>query len=223
MKAILLLAIALVSVAQQPSKKPAEKPHESFWEWLARVTGISATSSGLKGELATSFSGDIWIARIDDAGGQRLTFEGKYSWPVFSQNDQSIIAIREGALWSVPVGGGDPVKLRRSPPDVSELVGAGPQGIVLYAGDRIGLFDPESGDFAPFSPKTDADGAAIERLRAPMRTYVESTVAQQRNAVTIDIHGDTHSIEKEGERMGEPSLSHDQKWIVYVRAPAIEN
>jgi hypothetical protein len=222
MKAILLLAIALVSVAQKPPKKPAEKPHESFWEWLARVTGISATSSGLKGELEPGFSGDIWITRIDDAGGERLIFEGKYSWPVFSQNDQSIIAIREGELWSVPVGGGDPVKLRRSPPGVSELVGAGVGGIVLFVGDRIGLFNPESGAFARFSP-TDAEGAAIERLRAPVRTYGQITVAQQQNAITIDINGDTHSIEGTGERMGEPSVSHDRKRLVYVRSPAAQN
>jgi hypothetical protein len=222
MKAILLLAIALVSVAQQPPQKPVQKPHESFWEWLARVTGISATSSGLKGELQIGFSGDIWIASIDDAGGQRLTFEGKYSWPVFSQDDQSIFAIREGELWSVPVGAGDPVRLRRSPSGVSELVGAGPQGIVLFVSDRIGLFEPESGEFSPFSP-TDADRAAIERLRAPVRTYGQITVAQQQNAVTIDLNGETHSIERTGERIGEPSVSHDRKRLVYVRSPAIEN
>jgi hypothetical protein len=66
--------LALTSFAQVAPVKPKPKaePPETFLVWLARITGISATSNGLKGEI-TQLTGDIWISRIGQAGGQGLT------------------------------------------------------------------------------------------------------------------------------------------------------
>lgn len=219
MRAMLAALLAGVLLAQVPQKKePAKKPPpESFVQWLARVTGISATSSGLRGDV-TRLSGDIWIAHIDRAGGQRLTFDGSYSWPVFSKDDQAIIAIREDELWSVPVNGAEPARLARSPKGVSELVAAGADGMVLFAGSEIGVFHPDSGEFSPFDARTEEDRVAIARMRWPIRSYGNVTVSEEEDGVAIENGGERHQIVANGGELGEPSVSHDLKLVVYVRS-----
>ncbi len=59
-----------------------------------------------RGEPVKVAEGDIWVGWADQAGSQRLTFEGGWSWPVFAVSDKEIIALREGELWSLPVAGG---------------------------------------------------------------------------------------------------------------------
>ena len=219
MKTALLIVLAFASLAQQPTqpKKPApKKPPESFIQWLARVTGISATSSGLKG-IDIAFSGDIWLLHIDKPGGQRLTFEGSYSWPVFSKDDQAVIAIRDGALWSVPLSGADPAKLPHSLPGVAALIGTGPDGIVAFTAQEVGLFKPESGEFLPFKAATKDDRDAIARMQSPIRDYGSVTVSEKGKGILIEANGKTQEIEADGERQGEPSLSHDHKRMVYIR------
>ncbi len=66
---------------------------------------------------------------------------------VFSKDDQAIIAIRDGALWSVPLGGGaEPAKLAHSPAGVTELIGSGADGIVTFVAGKVGLFKLDSGE-----------------------------------------------------------------------------
>jgi hypothetical protein len=205
------------SSAQVARVAPPTKPRESFLQWLARITGISATSSGLKGDR-TELVGDLWIARIGQSGGQRLTFEGAYSWPVFSRDDQAIIAVRAGELWSVPVGGGDPAKLSHSPSGLVGVVGTGPDGIVVFTEVEIGLFVSDSASFTPFAPANKEDKDAIARMRLPIRIYGNDlSVAQLGSSIVIEKNGKKTDIEIDGEQVGEPSVSHKRMQIVYVR------
>lgn len=200
------LCIAGICVAQSPATpakktppKPApkqvpQKSTETFLQWFARVTGLSATSGSFRGgELAVV--GDIWAGWIEQAGAVRLTFEGGWSWPVFAQGDREIIAIRDGVLWSIPVAGGDPVRLAHSPAGVQGLLGAGKDGVVAFTEDRIGIFDLRTGAFEVYKPSAGEDSDDVARARSP------------------------HDIELTGGQHGaESSRSHDGKRVAYIRS-----
>jgi hypothetical protein len=211
--------LILSSFAQVVRDAPKARPLvETFLQWLARIAGVSVTSSGLKGEIKL-FAGDVWVSRIGQAGAKRVTFEGGYSWPVLSPNDKAIIAVRAGQLWSVPIDGGESSKLPQSPSGIVGLVGTGASGIVVVTEKEVGLFVPRSGSFTTFAPATKEDRDAIALLRLPIRTYGdELTVAQRGAGVLIEKSGSEDEIRVEGERVGEPSVSHDRKHIVYIRA-----
>jgi hypothetical protein len=219
MKLVFAALLACVCLAQTPApkkKEPPKKPPETFIQWLARVTGISATSSGLRG-LRMEFAGDIWLAHIESEGGQRLTFDGSYSWPVFSRDDQAIIAIRGGELWSIPLDGVEPAKFLHSPHGVTALLGTGLSGIVVFIGDEVALFKPESGGLLPFKTTTQEDRDAIARMQEPIRSYGEITVSENGAAIDVVLNRQTHQLTAPDERLGEPSVSHDHKLIVYIR------
>jgi hypothetical protein len=198
------VCIACVCLAQSPATskkqappKPAQKqtPNtstETFLQWFARVTGLSATSGSFKGGDVTG-TGDIWVGWVAKAGAVRLTFEGGWSWPVFAQGDQQIIAIRDSVLWSIPVAGGDPVSFPHSLPGVKGLVGAGKDGVVAFTESRIGLFNLNTGAFDVFAPTDGEDQADI---------------ARSRSSRDIDL-GD-------GRRGTESSKSHDGTRVVYI-------
>jgi len=178
---------------------------------------MRAASSGLRG-IEVAFSGDIWLAHIGSPGGQRLTFEGSYSWPVFSKDDEAIIAIRDGELWSAPLNGAEPAKLPHSLPGVTALIGAGSYGIAAFTAEEVGLFRPDSGEFLPFKATTKDDRASMDRMRSPIRDYGSVTVLERGSGIVIEATGKTQEISADGERQGEPSVSHDHKLVVYLRA-----
>jgi hypothetical protein len=215
---MLAVLLALTSFGQVAPVAPKARPQETFLKWLARITGISATSGSLKGDLI-QLTGDIWISRIGRAGAQRLTFRGGYSWPVFSAEDKTIIAVGADQLWSIPVDGGEPAKLPQSPSGIVGLVGTGPDGIVVFTEKVIGLFVPGTGSFIPFTPATKEEQEAVARMRLPARSYGnELTVKQVGTGIVIEKSGKTDEITPDGEREGEPSVSHDRAHIVYIRA-----
>lgn len=188
-----------VCLAQAPAKAPKKtpaKPKETFVQWLARVTGLSATSGSFRGGPDNGVAGDIWIGSLGQAGSQRLTFEGGWSWPVFAEGDKEIIAVRGGALWSIPVAGGDAVKMTHAPNGIGGLLGAGKDGLVVFTDDRIGLFRPDTGVFTRFEATGSEDEGDIARARRPRE---------------IDLNSD-------GEQGYEPSASHEGKRVVYLRS-----
>jgi hypothetical protein len=217
-KSLALLA-ACACFAQQPAQKkdPPQKVR-SFLIWLAQVSGLSATSSGLRG-LKVDHQGDIWTEPIKEGARQRLTFEGDYSWPILSPDDRSVIALRGGDLWSVPLNGGNPVKLSHTVPGITSLLGSGPEGILVLTPDQIGTFLPDSGQFTPFPPASQEDRDTIDRLRAPIRLYDHGqlTVSSKSGAILVENHGQKRELAPENATVWQPSVSHDGKRLVYIR------
>ncbi len=222
-KAAGLLLFASLALALQPPRKPAKKT-EPFLDWLLRVTGISATSRGLKGDTP-DLSGDIWIADIGGGAGakQRLTFEGGYRWPIFSMDDRSIIAICGANLCSIPAAGGDSVKLPHSIAGIERLIGAAKDGVVLATATDIGIFSPQTGAFTAFAPQTQADRDAMDRMRKPARSYGGTEIYQEGSDIVVR-RGDSVQNRTEGtaQRYGQPSLSHSPSdkpgKAVYIKA-----
>jgi hypothetical protein len=219
MRKALALLIACACFAQPPAqKKDAPQKLRSFLIWLAQVSGLSATSSGLRA-LNVDHQGDIWSEPITGGARQRLTFEGAYSWPIFSSDDRSVIALHGSDLWSTPLNGGSPVKLAHTLPGITSLLGSGPEGIVVLTADQIGTFLPDSGLFTPFPPASQEDRETIDRLRAPIRSYDQGqlTVSSKSGAILIDNHGQKRKLAPENATVWQPSVSHDGKRLVYIR------
>jgi hypothetical protein len=220
MKRALALLVACACFAQPPAqKKDAAQKIRAFLEWLARVSGLSATSSGLRG-LAVDHQGDVWSEPIEGGARQRLTFEGGYSWPIFSSDDRSVIALRGGDLWSAALNGGKPVKLAHTLAGITSLLGSGPEGIVVLTEEQIGTFSPDSGLFSPFPPASKEESDMIDRLRAPIRSYDNGqlTVSSRSGAILIENRGQKREIALENASVWEPSVSHDGKRLIYIRS-----
>jgi hypothetical protein len=70
----------------------------------------------------------------------------------------------------------------------------------------------------PFKPATPADRDEVARMRWPSHQYGNGlTVSEKQNAILSEINGEPREISASGERLGQPSVSHDHKLIVYVR------
>jgi hypothetical protein len=212
---------ATTQAAKTTQKTDAAQTAKSFALWLAQVSGLTATSSGLKG-IEVTHQGDIWTEPIDGGSRQKLTSDGSYSWPVFSPDDRSVIALRSGALWSVPSGGQSaPVRLNRSLPGITNVLGSGPEGIVVLTADQVGTFSPDSGAFSAFVATSQDERDTINRMRDPVRSYGQGqlTVSERDFGIWIVLPGqkDRTSAPKNA-TLWQPSVSHDRKSLVYVRA-----
>jgi hypothetical protein len=201
-------------------KKETRSSTPSFLTWLAEVCGLYANSGGLKGEKV-EHQGDIWLEPITGGARSRLSFEGKYSWPIFSSDDKAIIALRAGDLWSLPINGNDPSKLIRAPAGTAALVATGSKGIVLLTDQQIGILAPGSGHFSPFRPTSKVDQDAIDGLRAPIRSYAngELTVREKNGRIEVEKKGSKPlEVAPQNALVAKPSVSHDGQWLVYVRS-----
>lgn len=222
MRAALALFVVCTTLAAQQAdpKKTGTSTTTAFLIWLARVCGLSANSSGLKGDEGKDH-GDIWIEPIAGGARSRLTFEGGYSWPIFSADDKAIIALRGGDLWSAPINGANPTRLIQAPAGTTALVASGSDGIVLLTDRQIGTLAPGSGQFSPFLPSSKEDQDAIDGLRAPVRSYAngELTVVEINGLIEVERKGRKPvEVAPQNALVGEPSLSHDGQWLVYVRS-----
>src|SRR5215469_4465815 len=113
----ILLAVGLVLFANGQSDKPKAqtepspaatpgKVHEnkgapkseSLYTWLLRVTGISATSRGLKGDHPPLLSGELWIVDVSTLVRIRVGTGSRCRTPVFDADDKSILALCQGRL-----------------------------------------------------------------------------------------------------------------------------
>lgn len=220
------LFVALTCFAQQPvpkqqaskATKETTQTAREFLIWLARVSGLSATSSGLKGDEEIR-QGDVWTEPIAGGARQRLTFEGGYSWPVFSSGGESVIALRGGELWSIAMNGGSPVQLAHTMSGIASLLGDGPEGLVVLTVDKVGTFLPATGVFSPFPAKSKEDLDEINRLRLPERSYGNGQIVVKgiQGVIQIVNKGQEREIAPEKAKVWQPSVLNDGKRLVYIR------
>jgi hypothetical protein len=129
------------SPSPAPSASPNPQRSESFWGWVFRVTGISATPRNQRDDYKVK-PGHIWVANLQ----VRLrvpTEDGGYISPVFFNDGENLLALQGNNLVKVSVETG-------AKQVVKELKGA--LKLIGFAGDdpdKVLLLKDEDQDSCP--------------------------------------------------------------------------
>lgn len=237
MKAIAMLFLLALPLAAQPQKKT-----ESFWSKVLRIAGISANPTALRG-AETAPTGDVWVATLGSRTAlQRLTRDGGYYSPVFDSGGQSILVLKSGSLYRVPLTGDSPTNLR-SLPGLTKLVGLSrddnDQLLALARNSqntvaavllsiRTGAVTP-----LPHDPASREDSlllvhlAGWERVYGDVRLYCEEEEKEAPGGVSIrftDVYlkrGSDAALNLSngnGVSSCQPSLSPDGKQVAFIRS-----
>jgi hypothetical protein len=213
---------------------------EPFLTKVLRVTGISATPSQLKGPGGEGETGDIWMVNIIQNTQVQLTRDGDYRSPVFAPGDTHIIALQGNALVRIPKTGGTPEQLHTIK-GVTKIVGFDTtdqdQALILLKEDgglAVGLLSLTSGHILrlPYDGTSEKHKSMVAHLLEWKRVYSDTTLyvkSKTKRSMAgyvewTDIylkHGDTppRNLSKCDEvNCGQPSLSHDGRQVVYLRA-----
>lgn len=236
MKAIAMLCLVALPLATQPKKKT-----ESFWSKVLRIAGISANPTALRGP-ETVAGGDVWVATLGTRNApQRLTRDGGYYSPVFDAGGQSLLVLKSGSLYRVPLSNDPPTSLR-SLPGVSKLVGLSrddndqllaltrdPQNRVnaVLLSIRTGTMTP-----LPHDPASRDDSlllvhlAGWERVYGDVRLYCEEEEKDAPGGVSIrftDVYykrgtdAPVNLSNGNGVSSCQPSLSADGQRVAFIR------
>ena len=208
----------------------ATSPHGAAAEWSLRdllaFLGITDTPK-VKGPK-TGAGGDIWVWSSSREVRQRLTFEGKYTSPVFADNDEIVVALKATRVESVSVHGGA-TRLLAEVPGVVRLLGARRdmrQQVLLLRENADGLnlawLEIESGVIEPIVVSGD-----LEPLRTSLWDFKAHTLSLTGGApgqgtdVQLTVKGEnaTRNVTECGPaRCTEPALSADRQSVAYVRS-----
>jgi hypothetical protein len=237
------ILLALLLLAQSPSQ-PSQRPKETFWQKVLRLTGISAmpsTSKGLRPEETAG--GDLWVATADGASRLRLTRDGGYQSPIFDAEGGAVLALHEGKLVRVSTAGFlDPEPLF-AVPEVVRLIGvdreAPGQVVVLTrtaeGATGLGLLDlKDPRDRQVHSLGTGATAAEVKDAVAKLARWDRTwQVGEPPRGVSLTVRAAGRGSDVlcqsdgaaavdvsrcAGDRCGQPALSADGRKVVFVRA-----
>jgi hypothetical protein len=187
-----LLTIAALPQATTQIAPSSQKKPTSFWEWVLRFTGVSATPSTLKGSDDQVTSGQVWLADLRTNTSRKVTAEGGYRSPVFFPDSTAILAVEAE----------DVVRLAIDPPiqqtvakvsGITKLIGfdrSDSSQVLLLVEDDAGhakaeLLSLKSGETTQLSydPQSNADRQMLEDLEGWERSYAAGTVYVRRETV----------------------------------------
>jgi hypothetical protein len=229
--------LALLLLAPPGAPRAPQKPKETVWHKVLRITGISAMPSTAKGP-PESTDGDLWLATADGQSRLRLTRDGGYQSPIFGEGGDTVLALREGKLMRVATSGIAEPEPLFAVPGVTRLVGANREApgqiiVLTTGGSGLGLLDltdRKVHSLLPTASPTEVK-AALAKLARWDRTWhlgdpsrevsllvrptgrSANVFYQTAGATPIDI---SHCEE---DRCGQPALSADGRKVVFVRSP----
>jgi hypothetical protein len=211
---------------------------ESFWDTVLKFTGISATSSQVRGPKEVK-AGDIWLVNVAQGPPVRLTRDGGYRCPVFAPGDAHILALKGEALVRIPTTGGEPERLHALQ-GVTKIVGfheADQDKALILKEDGetlVGLLSLASGQttLLPYDRTSEKDQSMVAHLQEWVRIYDDTTLYTVRRETTgmagtiewTDVYlkrGETplqNLSKRDGVNCGQPSRSHDGGQVVYICA-----
>lgn len=235
---LLLCACSGYSQQNAPPAKP--KTQTTFTEKLLKFLGISDSPGTLKGPGDEVASGELWLADLQAGTSRALNGSGGYRSPIFLMGSKDVLALRGIDVIRVPAAGGEGKKLY-SIDGAWKLVGASSDEprtvlILLRSGDarpRVGLLTVSTGAVTPVSydPASNQDLQMLENLEGWSRTYGNKRAYVQKQSkrafsgpvewTDVFLHVDGHSPSNvsqcDGVNCGQPSLSADGQWLVYVK------
>jgi len=230
------------------SKPPADKQPklpqpktETFWQKVLRVAGISATPSAMKGDEGT-LAGDLWIYDMNTRALRRVTRDGGYRSPIFLAGENRLLAIKGEDVVKIDFDGGGAEKLHTIK-GIAKLVGLNAddrnQVLILIEDERpsVELLSLMNGRRASltFNSDYDEDSKMLAHLRGWERVYDGGRIVLYTKTETKEGLGGSKiewsdvylKIEKtepenisncDGLNCGQPSLSSNARYVVYIKS-----
>jgi len=216
----------------------------SFTEKLLKFLGISDSPGTLKGPGDEVASGEVWIADLDSGTTRALTSGSGYRSPIFLAGTDEVLVLRGADVLRISLRGGESRKLY-SLQGVLKLVASNPQDpaniLVLLRGQeagrpRVGLASVATGTvtIVPYDSGSSQDLQMLENLQGWSRTYGDHYVfvrRQTRQALSgkvewsevflqVDGGAPVDVSRCDGDNCGQPSLSEQQKFLVFIKSKA---
>ena len=214
---------------------------EGLLNTLLRITGISATPSQQKAPSEEmEAGGEIWISNIKAGTLEKLGHENGFRSPIFGPNDETVLTVKDGALWRVSLRTGAASKIHQVA-GLTKLV-----GIDRDDADKILVLIKRGSTTAPalislatsaiteisYDANSPNDRKLLNHLRGWERVYGDTAVypkAQTREGVTGTVEWQDVFLKRNdsapvnvsrcgGANCGQPSLSRDGTKVVFIRA-----
>jgi hypothetical protein len=159
----------------------------------------------------------------------KLTFDGGYRCPVFTPDDQRLLAVRgQDLVWISPKDSSI-TAVDHAPVGIVRLVGfeasaSGKPRVVVVTRQAVGLFSPWDGIFVPLDLGRDDE----EYARGPLS---QGALESNAGLVSVDTTGHEMTVERKGHEpleltpgskatYADPVLSHDGATVAFIRVDA---
>lgn len=215
---------------------------DSFVSRVLRITGISASPKQMKGvdDYDMKAGGDIWIANLSPKRIlSKVTTNGGYRSPLFLPGDKGILALKGNNIVRISIADGKaetlyPIK------GAAKLVGFDKDDtdkiLVLIENENIslGLLSLKSGKMTSISYNRELKEhrSIISHIKGWERDYgniavypkTEAKLGMSGSIEWTDVYikqGDKEPVNLsrcDGINCGQPSLSHDSKKVVFIKA-----
>ena len=243
--ACILLAVLINASSGQDQKSTAaskQKPQASFTEKLLKFLGIADSPGTLKGPGDEVSSGELWLADLQAKTTRPLASGEGYRSPIFLEGNKDLLVLRGTEVMQVSIAGGEGKSLY-SVQGILKLVGASSEDtarVLILLRDqaggrpRVGLLTVSTGAVVPvpYDPASGQDLQMVETLAGWSRTYGNRHVYVQKQhkqalSGTVEWHDVLFQADSQppvdvsdcdGVNCGQPSLSPDGHWLVFVRA-----
>ena len=241
---LMLLVTATLGTAQKNAPAAKKTKRTSFTERVLRFLGISDSPGTLKGPGDEIVSGELWLADLQAKTTRALSAGDGYRSPVFLASDKDVLALRGSEVVRFSGGSGEGKKLY-SVDGVLKLVGTSSEDagavLILLRADagghpRVGELTVSTGKvtLVPYDPASDQDLLMVEALSAWSRTYGDRRIYVQKQTkeafsgkvewhdvfLQVGTQSPVDVSQCDGVNCGQPSISTDGRWLVFVKARA---
>jgi len=239
------MLLVTTSLGHAQKNAASKKPHRtSFTEKVLKFLGISDSPGTLKGPGDEVGSGELWLADLQAKTTRALTSGEGYRSPIFLAGAKDVLALRGSEVMRFSGGGGEGKKLY-SLDGILKLVGANSEDagtvLILLRADagghpRVGELTVSTGKvtLVPYDPASDQDLLMVEALSAWSRTYGDRHIyVQKQTKEAFSGKVEWHDVflqvgsqppvdvsQCDGVNCGQPSISTDGRWLVFVKAKA---
>jgi hypothetical protein len=243
---LLLTLLLYFGFASAQMNAPPAKPktQTSFTEKLLKFLGISDSPGTLKGPGDEVVSGELWLADLQAGTTRALTSAAGYRSPIFLSGSKDVLTLRGADVIRIPAAGEEGKKLY-SVDGAWKLVAASSEApatvLILLRGGadahpRVALLTVSTGAITPlpYNLSSDQDLQMLENLEGWSRIYGDTRISVQKQSkkvfsghvewtdvfLQVNAHSPSNVSQCDGVNCGQPSLSPDAHWLVYVRAKA---